>query len=91
LLNFISDWYYNDGSFLALDDFERVYLSKFLSLANKIAQGKVRKLLCNDFHKMHYFPVPDGQEKSHAEILYKESVKLAIRLNEQSCQLSKTL
>jgi hypothetical protein len=70
----INNWMYRGAS--SVFGYERKYLSKVLQLAQDIHNRKITALATYDFHAINYQPVADGQEKAHAEVLYKQCLRI---------------
>lgn len=65
----------NEGT-SAILGYNGEYFSKVITLAQKIHNRQITALATYDFHAIDYQPVKDGEEKSHAEILYKQCLKI---------------
>ncbi|MBW4689607.1 MAG: DUF4326 domain-containing protein [Komarekiella atlantica HA4396-MV6] len=61
---------------IAFDKWEVGYLTQVIVLARDIQSNRVLSLGCWCVTTLNYEPVPDGQEKCHAEILYKACLQL---------------
>ncbi|MBD2210199.1 hypothetical protein H6G27_09945 [Nostoc linckia FACHB-104] len=68
--------------FTGLDDWEVSYLKRVIWLSGRIETEQTRVLkVLEDINELNYHPVPDGMEKSHAEILYKACLQLIEKRN----------
>jgi hypothetical protein len=81
-LNASIDLICNGLSYLHFDhQWEVAYIAGMMRLASKMRGGDIDILGNWDFECRDYIPVPDGLERSHAEILYKGSLRLVEHFN----------